>query len=233
MPSVAVILPAAGRGTRLGGPVPKAFAPLAGVPLWERCVRRFAGREDVVRTVLVLAADELGDFRDRHAAVLESFGVVTVAGGAERCDSVRRGLAACGGADLVAVHDVARPLVPDDAVDAVFAAAAEHGAALLAAPVADTLKRAEGGCAAATVPRDGLWAAQTPQVARRDLMERAFAGRGDLTATDEAALLERIGVRPRLVPGPRRNFKITTADDLALAEALLAAERTDPGTGTN
>ena len=231
MHRVAVILPAAGRGTRLGGPVAKAFVPLHGVPLWERCVRRFAGREDVIRTVLVLSDGELDRFRDEHAGLLERFRVHTVAGGAERCDSVRCGLAACGDAELVAVHDVARPLVTDAAIDAVFAAAAEHGAALLAAPVADTLKRADDGFAAETVPRAGLWAAQTPQVARRDLLERAFAERDDFAATDEAALLERVGVRPRLVPGPRRNFKITTADDLALARAVLAADRVDSGDG--
>ena len=223
-PTVAVVLPAAGRGARLGGPVRKAYAELAGVPLWRRSLGAFLPLGCVVRAVLVVAPADAAAFAAANRDAVDGDRVRVVGGGAERADSVANGVAAAGDADLIAVHDAARPFVPRDEIEAVFAAAWEHGAALLAAPIASTVKRVRDGVVAETVPRDDLWAAQTPQVARADFMRRAFAERGDAPATDEAALLERIGVPVRVVPGGARNFKITTPEDFALAEALILAD---------
>lgn len=236
-PTVAVVLPAAGRGSRLGGPVRKAYAELAGVPLWRRSLRAFTALPQVVRAVLVVAPEDVERFAAENQDVLsgeQGAGdrVVVAAGGAERVDSVANGVARCGDADLIAVHDAARPLVSREDLDAVFAAAAATGAALLAAPLASTVKRVRDGRVVETVPRHDLWAAQTPQVARADLMRRAFAlrlclggaERSEPPATDESELLERAGVPVAVTPGSARNFKITTPADFALAEALLRAE---------
>ena len=224
-PSVAVVLPAAGRGARFGGAVRKAYAELSGVPLWRRSLAVFTSLPQVRRVVLVVAPEDADDFARANRG---DDRVRIAAGGAERADSVANGLALCGDAggdaDLIAVHDAARPLVPREDVEAVFAEAAASGAALLAAPIASTVKRVRDGVVTETVPRSDLWAAQTPQVARADLMRRAFAGRGGHPATDEAELLERIGVRVAAVRGSARNFKITTPADFALAEALLRAD---------
>lgn len=225
-PTVAVVLPAAGRGSRLGGPVRKAYAELCGAPLWRRSLDAFLALPQVVRAVLVVAPDDAERFADELPGD-DRPRVTVAAGGAERVDSVANGLAACGEADLLAVHDAARPLVPRADLEAVFAAAAEHGAAVLCTPIASTVKRVRDGFVSETVPRSDLWAAQTPQVARADLMRRAFAARTTHPgppATDEAELLERAGVPVAVTPGSARNFKITTPADFALAEALLRAE---------
>ena len=224
-PTVAVVLPAAGAGTRLGADVPKAFVSLAGVPLWRRSLGLFTDLPEVSRVVVVIAPDAAERFAAENRDVIDGDRVLVTAGGTERADSVANGIARCGEADLIAVHDAARPLAPRHDIENVFAAAAETGAALLCTPIASTVKRVRDGLVAETVPRSDLWAAQTPQVARAELMRRAFAARGDRPATDEAELLERAGVPVAVVPGSARNFKITTPDDLALAEALLSAER--------
>ena len=222
-PSVAVVMPAAGSGRRLGAGVPKAHVELLGVPLWRRSLDALLAVAAVARVVVVLGTDEPAAFAAEVRAVAPGR-AATVSGGATRAASVANGVAACGDCDLIAVHDAARPLVVQAEIEAVFAAAAETGAAILAAPVASTVKRVAGGVITATVPRDDLWAAQTPQVARADLMRRAYAKRGDAAATDEAALLERLGVPVAVVAGSARNFKITTPADLVLAEAVLRAD---------
>ena len=227
-PAVAVVLPAAGRGTRLGGPVRKAYAELAGLPIWRHSLAAFTRRDEVVRVVLVVAPDDVDAFAAENRDVIDGDRVVVCGGGAERADSVERGLSRCGDVALIAVHDAARPLVPDEDITAAFAAAAETGAALPCTPIASTVKRVRdtggGRVVAETVPRGDLWAAQTPQVARAELMRRAFADRRGAAATDEAELLERIGVPVAVVPGSARNFKITTPADLALAGAVLRAD---------
>ena len=225
-PTVAVVLPAAGRGTRLGGDVRKAYAELCGVPLWRRSLALFTALPAVVRAVLVVAGEDVEQFAAENADVIDGERVFVTAGGAERVDSVANGLDRCGDADLLAVHDAARPLAPRADLEAVFAAAAESGAALLCSPIASTVKRVRDGRVVETVPRSELWAAQTPQVARAELMRTAFAGRhaGGAPATDEAELLERAGIPVAVVRGSDRNFKITTPADFSLAEALLLAD---------
>ena len=154
--------------------------------------------------------------------------VRAVAGGSRRQDSVANGVAALPAAvEWVVVHDGARPFLPAGLLGACLEGARESGACIAAVPAADTVKRADGeGFSAETLPRGEVWLAQTPQVARRDLLERALkeAAASGREGTDEAALLEAAGVRVRLVLGARSNFKITSPEDLALAEAFLARE---------
>jgi 2-C-methyl-D-erythritol 4-phosphate cytidylyltransferase len=225
MPRFAVILPAAGRSARFGGEQKKPFVELAGRAVWLRAAERFAGRADVCQLVVVLSPEDLEPFRRRFAAELASLPVTLAPGGAERFESVANALAALAPeADFVAVHDAARPCVSPALIDAVFSRAVEVGAALLALPVADTVKRGdEAGLVRETVPRRGLWLAQTPQAARRDWLLDAYARRDRLgqTITDDAQLLEAAGYPVRLVAGSAANLKITTREDLALAEAIL------------
>jgi 2-C-methyl-D-erythritol 4-phosphate cytidylyltransferase len=150
--------------------------------------------------------------------------VVLVAGGEERQDSVRRGLEALGDADVVLVHDAARPLVPRRVIDAVIDATLRSGAAVPVVPVADTVKRVESdGAVGETLPRDDLRLAQTPQGFRTGLLRAAYARaeREGFRGTDDASVVERAGGRVVVVPGSPRNLKITTPEDLRLAEALL------------
>jgi 2-C-methyl-D-erythritol 4-phosphate cytidylyltransferase len=222
---VAVILPAAGASTRFGGQVKKIFRPLAGQAVWERSLALFVDREDVVQVLLVVAASDRPTFEHALRRQAGRAPVALVEGGSERFESVANALAQVdAAADLVAIHDAARPLVPPERIDAVLAVARQTGAAMLAIPVADTLKQADAaGRVVATVPRAGLWLAQTPQVFRVDWLRAAQAHRTRLgtAITDDAQLLEAAGHAVQLVPGCPTNLKITTPDDLRLAEAIL------------
>jgi 2-C-methyl-D-erythritol 4-phosphate cytidylyltransferase len=219
---VAALVLAAGRGERLGASVPKAFLPLAGRPLVVRAIEALAARPEVERIVPVLPAADLARFA---ALGLADDGrlAAPVAGGAERQDSMRAGLEALpAGIELVAVHDAARPLVRPDDVARVIAAAARTGAALLAVPVRDTLKRARDGRVAETLSRAECWAAQTPQVFRVALLREALvkAEAEGFVATDDAQLVERLGAPVEIVEGDPGNLKITWPEDVALAEAV-------------
>jgi 2-C-methyl-D-erythritol 4-phosphate cytidylyltransferase len=230
--SVSILVLAAGRGTRLGGPVPKAYLPVKGEPLLCRSIRRLAalvGTQD--NWEIVLAADPT----DRAAHLepllprLEELGLgQVVAGGATRQESMARALAASNGeTELVLVHDAARPFFPLDAAAEAIQKARHVGAALLAVPVPDTVKQVDDeGRVSATVNRHGLWLAQTPQVMRRDLLEQALAAAENegAMASDDVGLLERLGHPVAVVVGSSRNIKITTQADLELAELLAAAE---------
>jgi 2-C-methyl-D-erythritol 4-phosphate cytidylyltransferase len=221
---VGVVVVAAGRGTRFGGETPKQYQPIGGVPMVLRAVRPFAAHPEVAQVALVLPAAD--------AAAPPAFlrgvagaGLVVVAGGAERSDSVAAGLRALGPeCTVVLVHDAARPFVGRAVIDAVIAHARAGEGAVAAVRVSDTLKQAAAEDAtrvARTVPRDGLWRAQTPQGFPRAVLERAYAAaREEGGATDDAALVERTGVSVRLVPDSPRNMKVTTSEDLALAELL-------------
>jgi 2-C-methyl-D-erythritol 4-phosphate cytidylyltransferase len=147
-----------------------------------------------------------------------------------RQDSVAAGVAACGECDVILVHDAARPLVTPTVIDRCADAAREHGAAIVATPVTDTLKRVSQGMIAETVPRESLWAAQTPQGFRRDVIEGAIsrAHQQDLEFTDEAALLESFGIDVRVVPGDQTNIKVTHAEDLDIVRAIIE-HRVVPG----
>ena len=215
VPTVDVLLAAGGSGSRFGSAIPKTLLPCAGRSLWEHAAAAFEASGFVRRIVVVVPADHAEAFGDTYLCVI---------GGTTRAASVRRGLEFLKGdpPDLVAVHDAARPLVTVDEIDRAIAAAAEHGAAFLATPVTSTLKRGRDEQVVETVSRDDLWAAQTPQVARFDWLLVAHNSDGASTATDDAELLQRAGRPVRIVTGAATNLKVTTPDDLMLAEALLA-----------
>jgi len=217
---VGAVVVAAGRSARMGG-VDKIVAPLAGRPLLLHALAAFEACA-VVQRVVVVAAPER---RDAIAALIAEAGCAKVAdvvtGGERRRDSVRAGLERLSDVEIVAVHDGARPLVTPAIIAEGVSLARETGAAVAAWPLADTLKRADGsGRVLETIPRDGVWLIQTPQVFRRDLLLAAHAATA-ADATDDAALVERLGQPVYLYRGAAENIKITTPGDLALAEALL------------
>ncbi len=220
-PTVGVIVPAAGAGTRLGAGEPKALRLLAGAPLLVHAVRRLRACPSVGIVVVAAPAGSVPAF----AALLEGLDVLVVAGGAERQDSVRAGLGALpSGIDLVLVHDAARAFVPVSVVEAVVAALVAGAAAVVPVlPVADTVKRVDaGGAVVGTVARGDLRLVQTPQGFRREVLAEAHAAATD-ALTDDAALVEALGRTVRTVPGAEEAFKVTRPFDLQLAEALLAA----------
>lgn len=221
-PDVGVILVAAGQGVRAGGSTPKQFQPVRGVPMLARALRPFVEEPAVAAIAVVLPAVHLSHLPPWLAA-FRSPRVAFVAGGATRTDSVRCGLAAlppvC---RSVLVHDAARPFVSGATIRAVIARAREGHAALAAVPVQDTLKqqRADGPVVERTIPRDGLWRAQTPQGFPRELLERVYDASPPSGATDDAMLVEALGEPVALVADSPLNFKITTPDDFRLAEAV-------------
>ena len=218
--SVVALLMCAGKGERLGLSVDKALAPLAGRPLFSWSLETLEREPSIHAIVVVGPAKKL---RDALAASGLAPRKVTawVEGGRERQESVARGLAALPeDATLVAVHDAARALVSAELVARVVADALQHGAAIAAVKLADTLKQSSLDVVERTVPRAGLWRAQTPQVFRRDWLAAAHAA-GLRGATDDAALVEALGHPVRLVEGDALNLKITTPRDLELAEAWL------------
>lgn len=230
---VSMLLLASGRGERLGASIPKAFVEVAGEALVVRSLRRLASISGV-DSEIVLAVD--GRDREEFVTPLESVlgaaGVdVIVDGGATRQESMTRALAATRAeSTVILVHDAARPFFPVAAAREVLERAAAVGGALLAIKVADTIKRVDDdGRVAATVDRSPLWAAQTPQAARRDVLEAALrrAEADGFVATDDVSLLEHAGVPVEVVLGSPRNFKITTPDDLALAEHFARTEASD------
>jgi 2-C-methyl-D-erythritol 4-phosphate cytidylyltransferase len=222
----AVIIAAAGASSRFKSQsYKKPFAPLANKAVWLHSAEKFLNRNDVKQVVLVINPADREDFNFKFGANVAIMGIDVVDGGAERVDSIQRALARVkADVDFIAVHDAARPCLAEEWIDAVFAAAEKSGAAILAIPVSGTLKRvASDQTIAETVARENLWEAQTPQVFRRQLLLDAYAKRGDFKATDDAQLVERAGQKVAIVPGSLMNLKITTRDDLRLAEKALGA----------
>lgn len=211
----------------MGGGVPKAFLPLAGVPMLVHSARAFDAATSVSAIAVVVPADRIDEARAMLRGLQKP--VTVVAGGERRQDSVRRGLDAVPEDfdGIVLVHDAARPLVDVALIDLVAAVAGRAGAAIPVLPVADTIKRIEDGIVRATVDRAALSAAQTPQGFDIALLREAYdmAERDGTALTDEAMALEHIGRPVRAVPGSARNRKITTVDDLAWAEDVLARGR--------
>lgn len=221
----AAIVPAAGKGLRLPGVVAKQFRSLAGKPLFHHCLLRIARAGLVGR--IVVAVPPGSDPPELPGGM--EVAVEVVEGGARRKDSVRNGLAALGeGVSWVVVHDGARPLVTRGLIERCLLGAAETGAAIAALRVVDTVKMGDAeGFIEATRPREGLWLAQTPQAARRELLVRAmdWADANDFEGTDEAALLEAVGVRVKLVEGSAQNIKVTSPGDMERAARLMELER--------
>ena len=223
------VIAAAGRATRFGGPVPKPYLRIAGATLLEHCLRAFARLPGVAGGAVVLAT---GDRRYERLPAALRRRVVAVEGGETRAASVLNGLRALITAapdDWVLVHDAARPCVPAGDLRALLAACRrDMVGGILAVPVADTLKQADDdGRSLRTLPRERLWRAQTPQMFRIGLLVRALAEAqaAGFEPTDEAAAIEKQGLRPQLVEGSPLNVKVTRPGDLAFADAAFRAAR--------
>ena len=222
----AVILLAAGRSSRFHDKhYKKPYVTLDGRAVWLHSAERFLNNDNVKQCILVIAKEDREEFQLKFGANVAIMGVEVVTGGAERSDSVEAALAQVkSDIDFVAIHDAARPLLADEWIKAVFDEAEKTDAAILALPVADTLKRvSDANVIEETVPRAGLWAAQTPQVFRRQLLLDAYAKRGGENVTDDAQLVEQAGHPVAVVPGSPLNMKITTREDLRLAEKVIKA----------
>lgn len=215
------VIVAAGRSRRMDGD-DKLWAPIEGSrPLLAYSLSAFQACAAIERIVLVVAEEAIERAQALAGKAKLDKVCAVVPGGERRQHSVRAGLEALE-CTWIAVHDGARPLVTPDLIERGLDAARETGAACCALPAPDTVKEADGGVVARTLDRSRLWLAQTPQVFRRELLLRAHEqARGD--ATDDAALVEALGVKVRLYPGSARNLKVTTQDDLALVRALVAA----------
>jgi len=220
------VVPAAGRGTRVGADLPKQYLPIAGTPLLLHTLERLAAHPRIGGIVVVLAA---GDPHWPGVTTLNAKPLILAVGGAERADSVLAGLAALREriADdaFVLVHDAARPCVGADDISRLIERGIAADGGLLAAPLRDTLKRADDTARSiATEPRESRWRALTPQLFRRGELVAALesARAAGVSVTDEAMAMERLGHRPLLVEGAESNIKITTAADFALAEFLLS-----------
>ena len=224
---VGAIIPAAGRGKRIGASVPKQFLEIQGKPLLHHTLTVFASCKLIDYVVLVMPradVDEMGeDWLNKYEIVRE-----VVVGGEQRQDSVYNGFNSLEeGTDIVVVHDGVRPFTTPQMIIATVEAAQQHGAAITAIPVSDTVKQAADGFVKQTVPRDGLWRVQTPQAFQRGLLQQAFkkAKKDSYYGTDEGSLVEYLGERVKIVPGSELNIKITRKEDLVLGESLLSRIR--------
>jgi 2-C-methyl-D-erythritol 4-phosphate cytidylyltransferase len=228
---VGVILVAAGSGSRFGGK--KQFAAVGGKPLLAHSLELFRRHPAVRQLVVVVPERDLGaaaSLAAERAAPGGSAGpppaaCVVIAGGARRQDSVRRGIEGLdAGVRWAVVHDAARPLLQRADFDRFLAALRQRGAAVIGHPASDSVKEERDGWVERNLPRERIWQVQTPQGAVVESLRRAFeaAEREGFEATDEASLLERLGVPVALVEGPRDNFKITFPEDLAIAELIFS-----------
>jgi 2-C-methyl-D-erythritol 4-phosphate cytidylyltransferase len=234
MAKFAVILPAAGRSSRFRDREKKPFTNLDGRPVWMRSAELFVTRSDVCQTIVIVAPADQETFKRRNSAHLAFMGLQVADGGNERHDSIANALALLKPeAEFVAIHDAVRPCLTEELINAVFAKAASTGAALLAVPVSDTLKQVDQQQKVqATVGRQGMWLAQTPQVFRRDWIMDAYSKRGGVKeVTDDAQLVEAAGHAVYVVEGSPTNIKITTKSDLMLAEAVLKSRPKPKPTG--
>ena len=219
------IIAAAGAGTRMASDRPKQFLLLAGTPVIFHTLKPFEECESINEVIVVLPAEESAGF----LSLVGKYGLRKVSrvvpGGATRADSVKRGLMAIRSAtaEIVVVHDGVRPFVTTDEIESTIAAAREGGAAILVAPVTDTIKQVSGERVLKTLDRVELRRALTPQSFRYELLRQAYqqADVNDPSLTDESALVEQLGQPVTLVEGSARNIKITTAGDLVIAEAFL------------
>ena len=224
---VSAIIAAGGRGLRLGADRPKQFLEIGGRSILEASVGALAASNRIDEIVVALPDDHLAAAGKGWAAVAKP--IAFVAGGPRRQDSVANAFAkAAGHADVIVIHDAARPFVTADMIARTIDAAHEHGAAIAAIPARDTVKqtgdpdRDGSRPILATIPRDTVFLAQTPQAFQRDVLARAIAEGSSIDATDEAMLVERLGLPVRVVEGDLRNIKITTAEDLALARRVAS-----------
>ncbi|KQV52307.1 2-C-methyl-D-erythritol 4-phosphate cytidylyltransferase [Massilia sp. Root335] len=226
-PRYFALIPAAGVGARMGATSPKQYLKIGGKPMLRHTLDAFLSSELIAHTFVVVSPDD--PYID---AVAPHHGVTVLrCGGASRMESVRNGLAVLAntlsGPDLVLVHDAARPGLTAELIEKLIKDTGDHPAGgLLALPVVDTVKRGIDGEACGTVPRNGLWLAQTPQMFRYELLREALSAATDPDSiTDDASAVEALGLSPRLVEGHPRNLKVTLPDDIRIAEMYLAVSQ--------
>jgi len=224
--SFTACIPAGGVGRRMNASAPKQYLEIAGKPILIHTLSLFDSIERC-RRIVVSAVDmeETIQMLEKHPFNTE---IAIVPGGATRQQSVLRALNACDEEDdIVLIHDAVRPCISEDHVLMVCDAVMEHGAAMLALQARDTIKRVEDGYVSATLDRGGIWLAQTPQGAPLHVLKQAFedAVAAGFSGTDDASLLERIGVRVAVVEGSPENIKITSPEDIAVAEMILNRRR--------
>lgn len=228
--SVIVLIPAAGFGRRMGGTVSKQYLSLNGHPILAHTVALFDSHPRVDH-IYIIAPENQRDFCQRDCIEPYNFKKVRdiIIGGAQRQDSVRNGVVACGGSsgDTIIIHDGVRPLYDGAHLDVVLDEVERSGSCVVGVPVKDTIKRVQEGCIVETPPRAELWAAQTPQAFRYQLISAAHheAQQQGYCGTDDASLLEWQGKTVTMVEGSYRNIKITTPEDLHIAEAFLALDQ--------
>lgn len=219
------IIAAAGSGTRMAGERPKQFLQLAGIPIIIHTLKAFEQCDSIHEIIVVLPADASSEFLDAAS----KYGLRKVArvvpGGATRAESVKRGLLAirAATAEIVAVHDGVRPFVTSEEISKTVDAAAEHQAAILVSKVSDTIKQVHSDSVVQTLERSELRHALTPQCFRYELLRRAYerVDVADPSLTDDSLLVEKLGVKVTTVEGSSRNIKITTQEDMLIAESFL------------
>ena len=226
-PRYFALIPAAGVGARMGASSPKQYLKIGGKPMLRHTLDAFQSSDLIAHTFVVVSPDD--PFID---AVAPHHGVTVLrCGGASRMESVKNGLAVLantlGRQDWVLVHDAARPGLTAELIEKLITATADHEVGgLLALPVVDTVKRCIDGEASGTVPRNGLWLAQTPQMFRFQLLRDALQAASDPnTITDDASAVEALGLSPKLVEGHPRNLKVTLPEDIRIAEMYLAVSQ--------
>lgn len=230
---VAAVVPAAGCGTRMGNETPKQFLQLGDVPLLVHVLRAFESSRTISEIIVVVPRDAVTSCQEELLPPFAFSKISTVtAGGARRQDSVWNGLQAVDErTKIVVVHDAVRPFVTGTMVEEVVDGARTHGAAIVAIPLHDTVKRADpDGMIDTTLGRQRLWSAQTPQAFDVELLREAHRSSQEagVEATDDAFLVERIGHRVSIVNGSPDNIKVTRPEDLVMGEAILAARRNRP-----
>ena len=224
MAKFAVILPAAGKSTRFRDKEKKPFAALDGRPVWLRTAELFVSRDDVCQCILVIDPSDEEMVKRKYGANMAFLNISLVHGGSERFESVSNALKIVKDeVDFVAIHDSVRPCVTTELIDKVFQQAVKSGAAILALGMTDSLKRGSSNepvVIEQSLPRERLWLAQTPQVFSKEVLVKAFKNvpKG---ATDDSQVVEATGTAVSIVVGSSSNIKITTRDDLFLADAIL------------
>lgn len=225
--SVIALIPAAGMGRRMGAGMNKQYLQLRGMPILARTVAVFQQASCINRVLLIIPDDEIPYCRESVVNAYRFDKVERIVpGGTERQHSVYNGLSAlqCGEDDIILIHDGVRPFVTEDTLQRSIAALDSADGAVVAVPAKDTIKIVSDGAIQSTPPRETLWLAQTPQAFRYSVIKEAhdLAHAAGYLGTDDASLLERLGKKVAIVPGDYRNIKITTPEDLVLAEAFLS-----------
>lgn len=218
------IIPAAGEGTRMGSALPKTFLPIGGVPLIVHTLRAFEACQSVDKVVLVVHPD----YASEYQKLVDQYEITKVkeyiTGGAKRSESVGNGLTYvdpdCG---IIIVHDGARPLVKPEIIDKAVAMCVTDKAVVVGVPVKQTIKKINSveGSVERTLNREELWEIQTPQVFHRDVLVEAYEHAKSMDVTDDASLVEQIGIKVKVIQGDYLNIKVTTPEDIIIAEKML------------